>query len=318
MRLESTPETTVPLHACRRRIIERILVVVDAGASAHPCVSKAARIAEGCGATLELYVCDTLQEGDVAERAARDERALALLDRLASDLRARGLTVETHSEWHAPLEQGIGLRVLHSNPDLVVKDTHQHHLAPSRGGYGLTDWTLIRQIPVPLLLVRPEPWPARPCLTVGVDPLHPAQRPDTLDASMIAVGSEVATAVRGRIDALHVLQEPPHLPGQAVAPEARAAAHSHAREEVTRLVARCESMLNPLALTFVQGSVASSVLEFTAAHGTNILVMGSGAHSRWRQTGASGTAAQILESLNCDLLVVRPPGYVSPLLVTDE
>jgi universal stress protein E len=318
MRLEAQAEIRSPLQSRRRRCIERILVVIDAGAPVHPCVDKAERIAAGCGATLELYVCDTLQEGEPADRSAREERALALLDKLASGLRARGLTVETHTEWHAPLEQGIGLRVLSSNPDLVVKDTHLHHLAPGRDGYGLTDWTLIRQIPVPLLLVRPDPWPARPCVTVGVDPLHPAQRPESLDDSMITVGLEVATAVRARIDALHVLQEPPHLPGQAVPAEARASAHAHAREEVTRLVTRHEGVLNPISLNFVRGGVAASVLEFAAGHGTNILVLGSGAHSRWRQSGASGTAAQILESLACDLLVVRPPGYVSPLLVTED
>jgi universal stress protein E len=318
MRPETVPETRNPLHARRRQSFERILVVVDAGARVHPCVDKAARIAQGCGATLDLYVCDTLRDEEMAERSAREERALALLEQLASSLRARGLTVECHTDWHAPLEQGVGLRVLRSNTDLVVKDTHPHNLASMQGGYGLTDWTLIRQIPVPLLLVRPQPWPERPKIAVGVDPLHPAQRPEALDESLIAVSQEFANALRGTIDALHVLQEPPHLPGEAVAAESRQAAHAHAREEVTRLVVRRDSTLNPIALNFKQGAVASSVLGFAAEYGTNILVMGSGAHSRWRQSGASGTAAQILESLPCDLLVVRPPGYVSPLLVTEE
>jgi hypothetical protein len=52
--------------------------------------------------------------------------------------------------------------------------------------------------------------------------------------------------------------------------------------------------------------------------GKILVVVDAGAHNHWRQTGASGTAAQILESLTCDLLVVRPPGYVSPLLVTED
>lgn len=315
---EKMIERECPLHAPLPRRIQRILVVVDPTANEHPGVEKAARIAAGCGASLELYVCDVVQEGDPAERAMREEQSLALLDRLASGLRARGLEVERHVEWHAPLEQGISLRVLRSTADFVVKETHRHPLAPSRGGYGLTDWTLIRQISVPLLLVRETPWPAQPRITVGVDPMHPAQRPATLDESMITIGAEVANATRGVIDALHVLQEPPHLPGEPVPADARAAAHALARKAVTQLVACSNSGGNPVELKFVTGRVAPNVLGFVASRGTNILVMGSGAHARWRQTGASGTAAQILESLTCDLLVVRPPGYVSPLLVTDE
>jgi universal stress protein E len=318
MRLETAPEMQCPLHGARRPRIGRILVVVDAGARSHPCVEKAARIAAGCGAILELYVCDTLHAGDTAERSAREERALALLDALAGPLRARDLSVQCHTEWHAPLEQGVGLRVLKSGADFVVKDTHRHPLAPVRGGYGLTDWTLIRQIPVPLLLVRPDPWPEHPRITVGVDPLHPARRPESLDEEMIALGTELAHATHGAVDALHVLQDPPHLPGEAVADTERAAAHAAARAQVNQLLERCDRDGHAVAVHFVPGRIVPGVLGFATEHRTHIVVMGSGAHSRWRGTGASGAAAEILESLPCDLLVVRPPGYVSPLLVTED
>ncbi|HTU67585.1 MAG TPA: universal stress protein [Steroidobacteraceae bacterium] len=318
MRLEPVPEMACPLHVAKARRIGRILVVVDPTATVHPCVEKAARIATGIGATLELFVCDVLQEGDGAARAQREERAHAQLQALAAPLRGRGLVVECRCEWHAPLEQGIGLRVLRSGADFVVKDTHSHVLDGMRGGYGLTDWTLIRQIPVPLLLVRATPWPSRPHVTVGIDPLHPAQRPAALDEEMVQLAGDVARATRGTVDALHVLQEPPHLPGDPVTPEARALAHDHAREECRQLVARARDDTTPVDLHFTRGRIAPGVLGFVAAHATDILVLGSGAHSRWRQTGASGTAAQILEFLACDLLVVRPPGYLSPLLVTDD
>lgn len=318
MRLDKPAKVPIPPLAPTVGQLRRVLVVVDPTASDHPCIEKAARIAAGCGATLELYVCDVLQGGDAAERASREEQALAILDRLVVDLRARGLEVERHVEWHAPLEQGIGLRVLHSKADFVVKDTHRHKLAASRGGYGLTDWTLIRQISVPLLLVRPRPWPTYPRVTVSVDPMHPAQRPESLDESMIEIGGIVANATGGIIDALHVLQGPPHLPGESVSPETRAATYDRAQAAVTQLVARSHSAGNPVEMHFATGRVSTGVLQYVDRRGTDILVMGSGAHSRWRQTGASGTAAQILESLECDLLVVRPPGYVSPLMVTDE
>lgn len=318
MHPEKISDSVCPARVPQGRQIRKILVVVDPTARDHACVEKAARIAAGVGADLELFVCDILQEDDSATRAARDEQAIALLQTLAAPLRGRGLGVECRTEWHSPLEQGVGLRVLRSNADLVVKDTHHHAIDAVGGGYGLTDWTLIRQIPVPLLLVRPTAWPARPHLTVGIDPMHPARRSESLDEEMIGLAVQVASATHGSVDALHVLQNPPHLPGEAVSAEAVALAHALAREDCTRLVRRSAESGKPVELHFEPGRVASNILAFAAAHATQILVLGSGAHSRWRQTGASGTAAQILESLTCDLLVVRPPGYVSPLLVTED
>ncbi|MEO8063509.1 MAG: universal stress protein [Pseudomonadota bacterium] len=66
------------------------------------------------------------------------------------------------------------------------------------------------------------------------------------------------------------------------------------------------------------GRVAQSVIDFTAAHKPHILVIGAASRPRWAHAVASGTAAQILQDVDCDLLVVKPPGFVSPLLVTDE
>ena len=72
------------MHAPLPRQITRILVVIDPTVDEHPAVEKAARIAAGCGASLELYVCDVVQEGDPAERATREEKALAAMANLRS------------------------------------------------------------------------------------------------------------------------------------------------------------------------------------------------------------------------------------------
>ena len=47
----------------------------------------------------------------------------------------------------------------------------------------------------------------------------------------------------------------------------------------------------------------------------NPLVLGVGDDSA---ESGGGTAAQVLRRIACDLLVVKPPGFVSPLLVTED
>jgi universal stress protein E len=298
--------------------IRRVLVVVDPTAATHPCIDKATRIALHCGAEIELYVCDTGQDGPgvSAARQARLDQHRHALEQLARPLRAQGLTVETCSEWNAPLELGVGLHVIRTQPDLVVKDSHRHE--PSRAPITFTDWILIRQVPAPLLLVRAEPWPEHLRITVSCDPCHPAVRTPRIDEAMLDLGCTLGDALRADLDVMHVLEAPPHLPGEPVAPQARLAHHAAARVVVENLVAERNSRGVRIPLHFEQGGIAESIIQFTLREKPHLLIMGAAPRPRWAYAAAGGTAAQILESIPCDMLVIKPPGFVSPLLVTDE
>jgi universal stress protein E len=327
-RQEIKADTICPLHGeGAPPQLRNILVIVDPTASTHPCIDKAARIAQACGSALALYICDAERASRAGPRDAAKQRELrevrredflSDLERLAAPLRARGIAVTVHSEWRAPLEQGIGRHVIRSRPDLVVKDTHRHPRPPTRVVNALTDRKLMRLIAPPLLLVGPEPWADRVHITVGADPCRPAERPVSLDQSMLAMGDLLGSALRGRLDVLHVLRSPPHLPGEPVSPDDTNRAHSAARGAVERLVEGRTDRGAPLPIHFVEGRVAPSILDFTRRHRPQLLVIGAAARPRWAHGAASGTAAQLLESLEPDLLVVKAPGFQSPLLVTDD
>ena len=144
-----------------------ILVFVDPTASAHPSVQKAALLAAKLNARLELYVCDTraARETRLIRSHAKDpQRAMTLalkpmLEELARPLREAGIDVCTDCEYADVLREGLLDRAKRTSADLIVKDTHHHSIA-QRTILTNTDWELIRASPIPLLLVRPRPWPA--------------------------------------------------------------------------------------------------------------------------------------------------------------
>jgi universal stress protein E len=296
--------------------IEKILVVVDPTASAHPCIEKAVRIAARLGSALELFICDAEQSPPESRELRRQQFAETLVE-LAAPLRARGLIVTTACEHQSPLEQGIGEYVIRTKPDLVIKDTHRDR-STARGAFALTDWTLINQVPANLLLVRAEPWPAQPRIAVATDPCHPADRPESLDERMIATGCLLANATGGTVEALHVLQTPPHLPGLPVPSIERARAHGAARDIVEKVVARASNLALPMPIQFVEGNVAPGIVAYATARRPDLLVIGAAARTRWLGSNAGGTAARILEELPCDALIMKPRGFVSPLLTSDE
>ncbi len=152
------PEYTAPPKR------QKILVVVDPTAHEQAALAKAVLLAELCRGSLELYVCDVEQKipesWTGASRAGEyrelmRQRLVGELRRLAEPLKARGLNVSTYCEWQAQQEQqeqGIGYHVIRTLPDLVVMES-------DRQG---TDWNLVRQVPVPLLFVGPDPWRVSP------------------------------------------------------------------------------------------------------------------------------------------------------------
>lgn len=303
--------------------VRRILVVVDptAGAS-QAAVDKAARIAAACGAALELYICDV--EQDIPEgwagssrigeyREMRRQQFLGELNGMAAQVGRGGLKVSVACEWHAPLEEGIGHHVIRTRPDLVVKGTSRHATA-SRVALTRTDWNLIRQVPASLLLVGSQPWQAKPRLAVAVDPGSNADHPLHMDETLVEEARELAGILEGTLELFHVLQNPPHLPGEPVSPEEKEDAHAHARQCTNRLARRVEAA----AVRIGEGRLVDGLVRLVSEYAPDILVMGAVARPRWVHSAASGTAAQIMERIACDLLVVKPPGFVSPLLVTED
>jgi universal stress protein E len=256
-----------------------------------------------------------LQAGKAAEfRELRRRELLDQLERYAEPLRARGLTVSKHCEWHTPLEQGIGYHVLRTRPDLVVKQTHRHD-SIVRDQRAPTDWNLIAQLPAPLLLVREEPWAEAPAIAVSVDPCHVAERPESLDQALIALGCLFTNCLGGNLEAWHVLESPPHLPGEPATPIDVARAAGAAREAVERVVTAASNLPKAIPTHYLKGAVAGALAENASQRKPDVLMLGGAARPRWAHSLASGTAAQLLEHLNCDLLVVKPRGFVSPLLV---
>lgn len=303
-----------------RCVFDRILVVVDPAARTHPALEKAARLAANCGGSLELCLFDEAQSPPESwaggsrgneYRELMRRRYLEELELLASPLRSRGIAVTTVSEWHAPHYEGIGHHVIRTMPDLVVKETHPLGAVPS--AFSRSDWLLIRNLPVPLLLVHGDTWPDQLHVGVAIDPFHPAHRPVALDDELLSIAQSLRDALKSELVVVHVLQSPRHLPGESVSAQTKTQLHAAAHKVVEHMAATVA-----LPVVFAEGRVRDALCAYAQQSRPHILILGAAARPRWAHTAASGTAAHILENVGCDVLVVKPPGFVSPLLVTDD
>lgn len=302
-----------------------MMVVIDPTESVPRLLGKVMQLANAFRPRIEFFVCDTEQSASeiasgrpvgvtaFAERRAElRQRRLASLEVLAAPLRALDLEVSVEATWHEPLHDGIVRHVLKTRPDLVIKQSHAH--APMPREFTMhTDWMLVRDCPAPLLLVKREHCPDRPRIAAAVDPCRPAERGTALDRAILDASAAWCRALGGEREVFHVFEGAAHLPDETATPEATAQSFARAREAMRTLLA---SEANVRHLHYLEGDPVTQIAAHVQSGAFDLLVMGAVSRPRPSDPRVGGTATHVVEAVDCDVLVIKPAGFVSPMLTT--
>jgi len=307
---------------------QRILVVVDPTASAHPAIERAAWLARPMAARIELFISDYAPQlaDPRSHGVAANEARAALLDRhrgrleqLAQPLRSGGLAVEIDARLDHPLHDSIVRKAQDSGADFVVKDTHYHPVL-KRSIFSNTDWNLIRNCATTLWLVKPRPTGTRPCFVAAVDPLHEHDKPAELDHRIVRTAKALSGALGGEMHVFHAYDvavaialstdamTPIALPINDLA-DAMKAEHTEAVELL------CKEHGVPRERTHIhQGGTRQLLLTLTEQLRADAVVMGAVSRSGLKSLFLGNTAEDVLDRLHCDLVNVKPAGFRAGLL----
>ena len=308
---------------------KKILAVVDPTVKEQPAVGRAAWLARESGAELELLVCyyneylsgDRLFDSPSLEKARCEviENQQKHLEALAEPVRKQGVVVKTSAVWDHPLYEGIVRHAVASKADIVVKDTH-HHSAVTRALLTNTDWNLIRTCPAPLWLVKPRDVGEKPVFVAAIDPMHQHDKPAALDDEILHVSKTFAGYVGGDVHAFHSYD-----PRIAVA-TATANAYipvSLPFDEIERQMHEDHEKRFHEITTFheidrthahlVAGLTHEELPLIAEQLHADIVVMGAVARNRWKRLFIGATAERTLEHLPCDLLIIKPDWFHTPV-----
>jgi len=302
--------------------IAEILVVMDPAAQEHPALTKAARLVEGSGARLRLFCCDhdarlvarlfLSPDSLSAARADFLRRRRQWLEACAEPLRQRGLDVDIEAVWDSPLHAGILTEVGLCRPSLVVKDTAWH--PPLRRGLLTSaDWHLVHSCPVPLLLVKPDPWPASPRIGAAVDPGHPGDPAGVLDHTILREAATLAARIGGAVSVVHAYLPVDPAVQAAVAGGMPTAVEPAAAAEAMRAAAAAavEHLLEAhppgdfVDVRLVEGAAVDVLPVWCEQQSASVLVVGAISRSRLYEAVLGSTAERLLDRIPSDLLVVR-------------
>jgi universal stress protein E len=301
------------------RKFERILVATaDPAAGMNKAIRRACALARNSGASIELFnaIPSTTSPGSVhsgAEQFTRFEAAQSrqLLERTANRLRREELIVSTNVQSGYPVHAAILRQVRISKADLLIIEARKHSVF-ARLLLTQTDFELIRHCPVPLLIVKGQAAWRSPRILAALDPFHSNDKPSALDGEIVAAASAVAGQVRGSVHAAHIYLPLGNLVADLpLAPVALAGVPTQEKAYKQSVRRRFYEDLDRYGLPksrghLVGGDPAIELPRLTRSLRAGLIVMGAVSRSGLKRIFIGNTAERVLDSLKCDVLVVKP------------
>lgn len=294
--------------------LNNVLVVLDPDQEEQPALDKVLTLAKAADFNITLLSCEYTQylvEGyyfDAVDLPRLREELLAerkaILEKQAATLRDNGLNVDVKTVWGHPGYEVAVREAMRINADLVVTHVRQHS-AISRLLLAHNDWQLVRTCPAPLLLVKEQAWQQDPVVLAAVDPKHARHKPSGLDHRVLHLTQGLAGTLRGIPWAVHAYS---HLTIPQDMLEQEREDHKQAFDNLMSdfEIDADKQVLSEEAAEFAISSVQKDI-------GADIVVMGGVSRSLLADVFIGNTTEKVLDFLECDVLIVKPEDFESPV-----
>lgn len=301
-----------------------LVVITDPFAQAQPALEKAAAVARRSRCSIFLFNSFLIPEpandaamGDHANIvAAAIQHRRKKLRQLARDAGVK--SAECTVEWGFPTHEVIVRQVLKRKADVLLTDSHRHGRL-ARWVLTNTDWELMRTCPCPVWLVRSGKLPARPKVLVAVDPRRTGAKPAGLDDRLLSTAIGFTQRFGGDISVVHAYQTPHNIqPGLLRAPIRRMSEELRAygscvNDTVTK---QCQKYdIDPDRCMVREGLTKDVIADVTQSSRSDILIMGVVSRSMLPRPVIGGTAEAVIDHVACDVLVIKPKGFKTPVRV---
>lgn len=300
----------------------RILVDVDPLAPSHPALIQALAVAARYGASVTLihvlpdvpraarrFVTTEVEQELVDDRHSR----LTALAAAAGGNVAIDVTIRRGRPAIA-LMQEVGRRGV----DLLLR-SHSSRRDAARI-FGAVDMQLLRQCPCPLWLVAEDMLATPRRVVAAIDAGDPDDAEPPLNRTIADLAARVGDPEAAKVTLLYVWNAfAEELMRPRLSPEELTAYLGAAERAAEDAMAAFLASLGPGAAhvspRLMRGVAEEAIPAFVREHGADLLVMGTVARAGLAGLLIGNTAERILQRVNVSVLAVKPPGFVSPVIV---
>jgi len=216
--------------------------------------------------------------------------------------------------WHNRPFEAIINQVIEHKFDLVIKGTHQHDKFKSVV-FTPTDWHILRKCPCPVLLVKEHEWPQQGKVLAALNVGSDEEEHLSLNNTITTQANNIAQLINANV---HLVNSYPGTPVNIAieipefdASEYNSAMQKHHKEAMAQ---HANNFDVPVVNTYVEEGLPESVIENVALRiDAELVILGTVGRTGISAALIGNTAEHVIDQLNCDVLALKPDGYVSPL-----
>jgi universal stress protein E len=225
-----------------------------------------------------------------------------------------GIEFDIRVVWHNRPYEAIIAEVFSGSHDILIKGTRTHDVLESVI-FTPTDWHLLRKSPCPVLLVKNESWPENANIIASV---HVGSESDT----HIDLNDRMVNQLKNlseRLDAKPFLVNAyPVTPANITIelPEFDPTTYTDAvrGHHLTSMKAlRQKHGLDEEQTIVEQGLPEDVIPDVAARENAAMVILGTTGRTGLSAVFIGNTAEHVIDKINCDVLALKPNGYVSPL-----
>ncbi|QSX31660.1 universal stress protein UspE [Shewanella cyperi] len=303
---------------------QKLLVVIDPTTDKQAAVARAVELAEKNGAAITVFLSIydfsyemtsmlSTQEREAMRKGVIEQRIAWLTDVLA-EYQGRGISIDSEVVWHNRPFESIINHAIAGGYDLIVKGTHEHDKFKAVI-FTPTDWHLMRKSPIPVLLVKEHGWQVGGKILCAVNVASEDPEHQSLNGKIIEHAQELAKKFGAEV---HLVNGYPGTPVNLAIELPDFDAHTY--NESIRM--QHEQRVDYLATAYgiaaehchVKEGLPEDVIPELASHlDAELVILGTVGRTGLSAALIGNTAEHVIDSLNCDLLAIKPEGYKSPL-----
>ncbi|MCL1039240.1 universal stress protein UspE [Shewanella corallii] len=306
------------------REYQKLLVVIDPTTDDQAALARAVELAEHSQAAITVFLSIfdlsyemtsilSSQEREAMRQGVIDQRTAWLQDIIAP-YQSRGLAIETKVIWHNRPFESIIQYAIEGDYHLIVKATHEHDKLKAVI-FTPTDWHLLRKAPMPVLMVKEHDWSKNGKILCAVNVATEDADHDSLNEKIIKHGLDLAKKFSAE---LHLVNGYPGTPVNLAIElpdfDANNFTASVKMQHEQRVDYLAESFgIDPANCHVKEGLPEDVIPELAAELDAELVILGTIGRTALSAALIGNTAEHVIDSLNCDLLAIKPAGYKSPL-----
>lgn len=308
---------------------ENILVATDTRQESHPIVDEAAEVAIQLGATLKLvdvvppfsWITKMTMEDPEHVMAVMVQEKARKLESLAEPIQRKGVQVETRVLTGATSVE-IVKEVLRGRHDLVMRIAKAKS-SRRRGFFGATGIELLRKCPCAVWLVCPTTSAQFKHVMACVEIRSDREVHVEIDRKVLEISCDISQRHNASLSVVHAWsidgeQFLRKRSSKAEFGEIQRARLAEAQSRLDHFIADRGVKLDDGQLNLVKGEPYDAIPAFAAEHGIDLVVMGLAGNSGPAGWILGSVTEQVLDSIQCSVLALKPDGFVSPIRLDEE